>query len=138
MPLVGLALGAPLGHAIGKTADYVAIGVLLALGLYTAFARDERDEQRLAQLARPRGFRALLLGLSISMDELAIGFTLGLLRLPVGLVIALIAVQTFVVTQLGLRLGNRISARVREGAEVLAGVALTALGVALLLQRLLS
>jgi manganese efflux pump family protein len=27
MPLIGLALGAPLGHAIGAAADYVAIGV---------------------------------------------------------------------------------------------------------------
>lgn len=138
MPLVGLALGAPLGHAIGKTADYVAIGVLLALGLYTVLGPDEHDAQRLAQLARPRGLGALLLGLSISMDELAIGFTLGLLRLPVGLVIALIAAQTFVVTQMGLRLGNRISVRLREAAERLAGLALIGLGLALLVERLLS
>ena len=138
MPLVGLGLGAPLGHAIGRAADYVAIGVLLALGLYTAFGRDEHDEQRLIEFTHPRGFRAVLLGLSISMDELAIGFTLGLLRLPVGLVIALIAAQTVVVTQLGLRLGNRISARLREGAELLAGVALMGLGIALLVERLFS
>ncbi|MBV8734433.1 MAG: manganese efflux pump [Solirubrobacterales bacterium] len=90
------------------------------------------------ELTRPHGFGALLLGLSISIDELAIGFTLGLLRLPVGLVIGLIAAQTFVVTQFGLRLGDRISARLREGAELLAGLALTALGFALLLERLLS
>ena len=42
MPLIGLALGAPLGAAIGGAADYVAIGVLLAFGLYTLLAR-ERD-----------------------------------------------------------------------------------------------
>jgi putative Mn2+ efflux pump MntP len=138
MPLIGLGFGAPLGHAIGRAADYVAIGVLLAFGLHTVFARDEHDDARLAEFTRPRGFRALLLGLSISMDELAIGFTLGLLRLPVGLVIVLIALQTLVVTQLGLRLGNRISARLREGAQLLAGLALTALGIALLLESLLA
>jgi putative Mn2+ efflux pump MntP len=138
MPLIGLAVGAPLGHAIGKTADYVAIGVLLAFGLYTVFARAEREEGQLAQLARPRGARALLLGLSISVDELAIGFTLGLLRLPVVLVIALIAAQTFIVTQLGLRLGDQISVRLREAADLVAGVALTGLGLVLLLERLLS
>lgn len=138
MPLVGLALGAPLGRAIGNAADYVAIGVLLAFGLYTVFGRDEREDERLAALARPRGFRALLLGLSISMDELAIGFTLGLLRVPVVLVIALIAVQTLVVTQVGLRLGNRISVQLREAAELLAGLALIGLALALLVERLLS
>jgi manganese efflux pump family protein len=137
MPLLGLALGAPLGHAIGKAADYLAIAVLLAFGLYTLLSREPHDEQRLAELAQPRGLRALALGLSISLDELAIGFTLGLLRLPAGLVIAVIAVQTFAVTQLGLRLGSRISARLREAAEVLAGLALTALGVVLLLETVL-
>jgi putative Mn2+ efflux pump MntP len=135
MPLVGLALGAPLGRAIGSAADYVAIGVLLAFGLYTLFG-SERDEERLAELTALRGRGALLLGLSVSLDELAIGFTLGLLRLPVVVVIVLIAAQAFVVTQLGLRVGSRLSARLREGAERLAGVALGGLAVALLVQKL--
>ena len=137
MPLIGLALGAPLGRAIGQTADYLAIAVLLAFGLYTLLSA-ERDEQQLSQLAEARGPRALLLGLSISLDELAIGFTLGLLRLPVALAIALIALQAFTVTQLGLRLGNRLSEQLREGAEHLAGLALTGLAIVLLAEKLLS
>jgi putative Mn2+ efflux pump MntP len=84
------------------------------------------------------GVGALLVGVSISLDELAIGFTLGLLRLPARLVIALIALQAFIVTQLGLRLGNRLSERLREGAERLAGAALAALGIVLLAEKLLA
>jgi putative Mn2+ efflux pump MntP len=79
-----------------------------------------------------------LLGVSISLDELAIGFTLGLLRLPAAEVIALIAAQAFILTQLGLRLGHRLSERFREGSERLAGVALTALGLVLLAEKLLA
>ncbi len=138
MPLVGLALGVPLGHAIGETADYIAIGVLLAFGLYTLLASEQHDDERFAEFAQMRGLGALILGVSISLDELAIGFTLGLLRLPAGLVIALIALQAFLVTQVGLRLGSRISVRLREGAERLAGVALTGLAAALLAEKLLA
>ena len=137
MPLVGLALGAPLGRAIGDTADYVAIGVLLAFGLYTLLG-PETDDERLSQLIQLRGASALLLGASISLDELAIGFTLGLLRLPAALVIVLIAVQAFIVTQLGLRLGHRLSERVREGAEQIAGIALIGLALVLLAEKLLN
>jgi putative Mn2+ efflux pump MntP len=126
-----------LGQAIGGGADYVAIGVLLAFGVYTLFSSEQREEERLAELAQMRGPGALLLGISISLDELAIGFTLGLLRLPAGLVIALIALQAFILTQLGLRLGSRLSTRLRETAERLAGVALTALAVVLLAEKLL-
>ena len=138
MPLIGLALGAPLGHAIGATADYIAIGVLLAFGLYTLLGSEADEQARLGRLTQMHGAGALLLGLSISLDELAIGFTLGLLRLPAGLVIVLIALQAFILTQLGLRLGNRLSERVREGAERVAGLALTALGLVLLGEKLLS
>ena len=136
MPLIGLALGAPLGAAIGGTADYVAIGVLLVFGLYTLLASDQDEDERLGQFTQMHGVGALLLGVSISLDELAIGFTLGLLRLPAGVVIALIALQTLIVAQLGLRLGNRLSETLREGAERLAGAVLTGLGVALLAEKL--
>jgi putative Mn2+ efflux pump MntP len=136
MPLVGLALGAPLGQAIGAAADYVAIGVLIAFGLYTLTGND--DDERVAELAKMRGPRTLVLGLSISLDELAIGFTLGLLHISAGLVIALIAAQTLIVTQLGLRLGRRLNDRIRDGAERLAGVALTTLGLVLLAEKVLA
>jgi manganese efflux pump family protein len=138
MPLIGLAVGAPLGHAIGGAADYVAIGVLFAFALYTLLGSEEREERRLSQLAHVRGPGALLLGLSVSLDELAIGFTLGLLRLPVALVIALIAVQAFILTQLGLWFGHRLSERLRETAERTAGLALGALAVVLLAERIAS
>lgn len=137
MPLIGLGLGAPIGHAIGGGAAYVAIGVLLAFGVYMVLSSEAGEEERLARFAHARGPAALLLGVGISLDELAIGFTLGLLHLPVVLVIALIAVQTFAVTQLGLRLGGRLSARLREAAERLAGVALAGLAVGLLVEKLL-
>ncbi|MGI8802417.1 MAG: manganese efflux pump MntP [Solirubrobacteraceae bacterium] len=138
MPLVGLGLGAPLGRAIGSAADYVAIGVLVAFGLYTLFAGDDDDEEKVGKLAAATGWGSVLLGLSISLDELAIGFTLGLLHLPVVLVIALIGAQALILSQLGLRLGARVTSRLREGAERLAGLALTALGVGLLVQKLVS
>jgi putative Mn2+ efflux pump MntP len=139
MPLIGLALGAPLGRAIGDSADYVAIGVLLAFGLYTLLGSEAREERSIARLAETRGIGALLLlGLSISLDELAIGFTLGLLRLPAGLVIALIAIQAVILTQLGLRLGNRLSERTRESAERIAGLALTGLAIVLLVEKLVA
>ena len=136
MPLVGVAIGAPLGHAIGEMADYLAIGVLALFGAHTLLSED--DEERSAELLVASGWKAAALGVSISLDELAVGFTLGLLRLPVVIVIVAIAAQTLVVTQLGMRLGARLGGRVRERAEQLAGVALVALACVLLVEKLTS
>jgi putative Mn2+ efflux pump MntP len=137
MPLIGLALGAPLARVIGGAADDVAIGVLLAFGLYTLVRRDEREDEELARIATIRGAGALLLGVSVSLDELAVGFTLGLLGLPAKVVIPLIPLQALILTQLGLRLGGRLSERLRESGERIAGGLLTALALVLLAEQLL-
>lgn len=137
MPLVGFFGGRLAGNVAGNAADYAAIAILIALGLFMLRpGGNDNEDERVKMLARTRGIAALGLGISISLDELAIGFTLGLLRLPLVLVIVLIGVQTFTLTQLGLALGSRVGERVREGAERLAGLALAGLGAALLLPKL--
>jgi putative Mn2+ efflux pump MntP len=134
MPLVGFAVGRSLGGAVGGLADYLAIAVLVAVGV--TMLRTDADEAAIARVAtNTDGAAILALGLSISLDELAIGFTIGLLHLPILLVVLLIGAQAFVAAQLGHRLGARLGDRITEGAEKLAGVLLVLLGVALLIQR---
>jgi putative Mn2+ efflux pump MntP len=137
MPLVGLALGAPIAHALGGIADYVAAGALVAVGVWMLASGDEdAEEERARRLVTGRGLAVVGLGLAISVDELAIGFGLGLTGLsPVAVVVA-IAVQAFVAVRLGLALGSRIGERWREIAERLAAVALIGLGGFLLVERL--
>jgi putative Mn2+ efflux pump MntP len=136
MPLVGFLAGNLAGRAAGTAADYLAIAILIGLGLFMLRPQAENEDTRLTLLARTRGLAALGLGVSISIDELAIGFTIGLLHFPLLVILVLIGIQAFVVTQLGIRLGQRIGERVREGAERLAGLALAGLGVVLLAQKL--
>jgi putative Mn2+ efflux pump MntP len=138
MPLVGFFGGRLAGSVVGNAGDYLAIVILIALGLFMLRpGGDDGNQERGEMLARTKGVAAIGLGISISLDELAIGFTLGLFRLPIALVIVLIGVQTFLLTQLGLRLGARVGERIREGAERVAGLALAGLGLLLLLQKLL-
>jgi manganese efflux pump family protein len=136
MPLVGFFAGNLAGRAAGNAADYLAIAILIGLGLFMLRPQGDEDEKQLSLLARTRGLAVLGLGVSISIDELAIGFTIGLLRFPVLVILVLIGIQTFIVTQLGIRLGQRIGEGIREGAERLAGVALALLGLVLLGEKL--
>lgn len=137
MPLVGLAVGRPLGSTIGSAADYVAIAVLLVVGLAMVRESDEADEtDRLASMLDRGGMAAVALGISISLDELAIGFTFGLLRLPVVAVVVVIAAQAFLVALIAMRIGARVGERIREGAERAAGGALALLAVGLLIAKL--
>ncbi len=98
---------------------------------------DESEETgRLRLLAHARGLAILDLGLSISVDELAVGLSAGLLGISIVLTVAWIAVQAFVATQVGLRLGGRLGEGIRERAEWVAGVALILVALVLLVLRL--
>lgn len=137
MPLIGLAVGSGLARAIGPVADYVAAAAVIAVGLWMLISRDD-DEERAGRIAGVSGPAMIALGLSISADELAIGFSLGLSGLPVVPVIVAIGVQTLIVSQLGLAIGSLVSERFREHAEQVAGVALIALGCYLVIERAIS
>jgi manganese efflux pump family protein len=98
---------------------------------------DDDGEQAAGRLQATRGTAIIALGVSISLDELAIGFSLGLVRLPLLPVIIAIGVQALLAAQLGLSLGARVGEHFRERAEQVAGVALILLGGFLTAERLL-
>jgi putative Mn2+ efflux pump MntP len=138
MPVIGLLVGVGLGKVIGDWSEYVAIAALVVLGAYMLWARDDTaDEERVRKLAATRGPAVIALGLSVSLDELAIGFSLGLLNVPIIPAIVLIAAQAFVVSQVGFALGSRVGAATREGAERLAGAVLIVIAGALLVGKIL-
>jgi len=135
MPLIGVVVGHALGHAVGSLADYVAGMALVALGAFLVFSDDDDEAEKVSSLARIHGLAIIGLGISISLDELAIGFSIGLLHLPLAWAIVLIAAQAFVAAQLGMRLGGRVGDRFPERMEQGAGVALIALGIVFLVAR---
>lgn len=96
MPLVGVALGAPLAHAIGDTADYLAAAAVIGIGAWMLLhGESEDDEEKAGRLVSARGVSVLGRGISISLDELAIGFSLGVMNLPLIPVIIAIGAQAF-------------------------------------------
>src|SRR5207245_3117725 len=137
MPVVGLLIGAGLGQVIGGWSEYVAIVALAGLGAYMLFGPEQTDEQRVKGLVSGAGLAVIGLGLSVSLDELAIGFSLGLLNVPVVPALVLIAAQAFVVSQIGMALGGKVGETTREGAERLAGAVLIVIAVALGTAKLL-
>jgi manganese efflux pump family protein len=134
MPVVGLLLGRGLGQLVGGAADYIAIAALVLLGVWMLLHDDDEGE-RAGRLASGHGLVLIALGLSISLDELAIGFTIGLLHLSLWLAVVLIGTQAFIAAQLGLRLGARLSEKSRERAEQVAGLALIGLGLLLAIEK---
>lgn len=141
MPVIGLLVGQHLSRVFGEIASYGAGVLLLALGAWEIREAVVGDDPT-APLERPAKAEAgravrqdrsiLITGFSVSLDELAVGFSLGVLGIALGPALLYIAVQAFVLTFLGLWLGTRVGARFGERAELAAGIVLTLLGAALI------
>jgi putative Mn2+ efflux pump MntP len=132
MPIVGFVAGGLLIPALGDAADYLAAGVLAGTGVL--MLRDDPEDGR-AIADRMRGFAAIGVGVSVSIDELAIGLVIGLLELPALVVALMVGAQALLASQLGMRLGARLGEGLQERAEQVAGGLLVALGAGLAVMR---
>jgi putative Mn2+ efflux pump MntP len=140
MPILGIFIGRTVGSLVGETAGWGGIAALLLAGLLLLRpgGDETREANRLRLLAHARGLAIIDLGIGISVDELAIGLSAGLLALPIALMVIWIAVQAFVAAQVGLRFGARVGEQVRERSEKAAGLALILMALVLLGLKLLN
>lgn len=136
MPLLGLLLGRGLSSTLSEAAGYLAAIILIIVGLLAIReALGDDDEGKVVADIGEDNRRLLLAGLSVSLDEFAVGFALGALNVSLGLALGYVAVQAFTLTFLGLWLGTRAGERLGERAELISGVVLTGLGVLLLVNQ---
>ena len=133
MPLVGFLLGKAISGVLGDIASYAGIAVLFAVGGWMVYESLSGEEEASFDVENWRGL--VLTSVSVSLDELAIGFSMGALGLPIALAVVLIASQAFVLTFIGTALGNRIGKRLAEHAGLVAGIVLAGLAAVLLAEK---
>ena len=148
MPAVGLLIGLPVGNVVGKWSDYLAGILLVAIGLWMwrKEGREEKEDSevaesevaRIAHVATSAGWGLVGLALSISLDELAVGFSFGVLGFPLVPVLLLIASQALFVSFLGQWIGRHLGEKIGKRAEKLVGPVLCLLGGWFIMAQLLN
>ena len=149
MPLFGLAIGYATSLVISNIMHVVGPLILIGVGLWELLEegqeyihKKKRSGLNTFQHKAPadeqfQWRRQLLLALSISLDELAIGFSLGTLAVshltvhPL-VICMLIGIQGFLMTLIGITLGRMLRIRLRnvkEWTEFLSAFLLIGLGI---------
>ncbi|WP_406727784.1 manganese efflux pump [Streptomyces sp. GD-15H] len=127
MPLVGLLIGRRIGESVGGVADLVGAAALGGYGLYlviSALRNPEPDE-----LDQPWALFGI--PLTLSLDNLVAGASLGLLGLSPWFSAAVFGAMTAVMSLVGLRLGRAAARLIRIRSDLLSGVTLIIAAVAL-------
>jgi putative Mn2+ efflux pump MntP len=133
MPILGLLIGHGLASLIGRQANWLAGGLLIATGCYSVFMglrADRAPGPRRGQGRSPELLRLLASALALSIDNLVVGFALGSYQVGILVGAVVIGVISVALSLVGLEFGARIGRRAGERGQVLGGVILASVGLA--------
>lgn len=128
MPAVGYLLGHTVSSWLGTYGPWIGVVAVLGVGVWLLF---EDDDDSLFHKG-VAGWGLFLTALTTSLDELSVGFSIGLgrmLAVPVGWTMLALAVQAFLFTWLGLTFARRLKPFLGEAAEKAGGIILILLGL---------
>ena len=137
MPLIGFFLGTLFADAIKAFDHWVAFVLLAIIGinmLREAFSRDCDCENHNADLSVKT---MLVMAVATSIDALAVGISLAMAgNVNIWAAVALIGVITFLLSAVGVKVGNVFGSRFEKKAQLAGGVILILLGLKILLEHL--
>lgn len=139
MPLVGFLLGTLFAAAIQAVDHWIAFALLALIGvnmLREALEKHDCDccKESSADLSVKTMF---VMAIATSIDALAVGISLAMAgNVNIVLAVVLIGVTTFLLSALGVKIGNIFGVRFEKKAQCAGGVILVLLGVKILLEHL--
>lgn len=139
MPLLGWFLGSQFAGYIQQFDHWVAFLLLGIIGfnmMREALSGDDEEEEDCACGDRLDLKRLLLLAVATSIDALAVGVTFAFLAVPIFSAVGVIGCTTFVLSLVGVAVGNYFGARFKKQAELSGGIILILLGTKILLEHL--
>ena len=78
----------------------------------------------------------VLLAIATSIDALAVGVTFAFLNVQIVPAVSFIGITTFILSVIGVRIGNVFGIRYKSKAELAGGIILMAMGFKILIEHL--
>ena len=137
MPLIGYFLGVNFEKYITRFDHWIAFLLLGFIGGKMIFEalkdNDEEDESESDKLDIKELF---ILAVATSIDALAVGITFAFLRVNICTGVLIIGVTTFMLSLIGVFIGNKFGSKYKNKAELAGGIILVLIGTKILLEHL--
>ena len=122
MPIIGWAAGATLEPLIASFDHWIAFLLLMVVGVRMLIPTDGSKALHLDDPSR--GLMLITLATATSIDALAVGLSLAMLRVNVWLPSIIIGIVAAAMSLVGIYLGSRLQLRLGRKAEILGGIIL--------------
>ncbi len=138
MPLLGWSTGCVLLPYIKHYAHWIAFGLLFIVGgnmVREALCAGDEDDVRRSDPTK--GLNLVVLSVATSIDALAVGFSLSLLKTPIAFPALIIGLVAGSVTVVGLHIGRTLSRipTISSWAEIAGGLVLWGIGFNILVDH---
>jgi len=134
MPLIGYYLGSTLESFITSVDHWIAFLLFVFIGLNMikdAFIKNDIDSNDKVDFKT-----MIVLAVATSIDSLAIGLTLAFLNTNIIMSVLSIGITSFIVSVLGVLIGNKFGSRLGKKAQVIGGVVIIIIGLKILFEHL--
>lgn len=137
MPLIGYFLGSRFERYITSFSHWVAFILLGFIGGKMVFEAIHEDDENETESAYRLDIKELfVLAVATSIDALAVGIVFATEKANVALSVTMIGVITFVLSFIGVIIGNKFGSKYEKKAEIAGGAVLILIGLKILLEGL--
>ena len=135
MPILGWLAGLGVGHYIAGWDHWIAFLLLVFIGGKAIWEATWGDVQATSRADPTRGLTLVALATATSIDALAVGVSLAMLRVSIWYPSVVIGCVTAVLTGTGMLLGKYLGSRFGQRIEILGGLILIGIGIEILAQH---
>ena len=134
MPFLGYLLGITFSSLITSIDHWIAFVLLGIIG--SSMIKESREDEE-EELSASFDMKTMLaLAVATSIDALAVGVTFAFLHVNIVWAVTFIGCTTFVLSAVGVKVGNIFGMKYKSRAELAGGVILILMGVKILLEHL--
>ena len=136
MPLIGYLLGSQFKSYIESVDHWVAFVLLAFIGgkmIVDVIKGEDEPEDKEYVLDIKELF---VLAIATSIDALAVGISMAFLRVKILSAISVIGVTTFVLSLIGVMVGNKFGIKYKDKATLAGGIILIIIGLKILIEHL--
>lgn len=139
MPFIGWVLGSQFEQYITSIDHWIAFILLGFIGgkMVVEAIREKDEAVEVEKMDPPLDLKEMfILAIATSIDALAVGITFAFLQVPIVEAISIIGITTFVISVIGVYVGNFFGNRYKKKAELVGGIILILIGLKILLEHL--
>ncbi len=137
MPTIGYFLGKGFEQYITSIDHWIAFALLGFIGgKMVVDAIKEWNDEDTAEEDKINIKELFMLAIATSIDALAVGITFAFLQVNIVSAASIIGITTFILSIIGIVIGNKFGSRYKTKAELAGGIILILIGVKILLEHL--